>query len=98
MNIFFIFLFLQKNVHVVIRVCVVTGQLDLLYETIAPCLQKDPLLRAVFLELLEEFVLDGQIERPPPVNHLIYYLIKKYYCIHIIKIYSKFNLVKIYFE
>lgn len=60
-----------------LRVCTSTSHFDLLYNTVYRILEKDPLARSIFLELLEEFVSDGLLDQPPPalihdfLSHLI---------------------------
>uniref|UniRef100_A0A183BV41 Vps8 domain-containing protein n=1 Tax=Globodera pallida TaxID=36090 RepID=A0A183BV41_GLOPA len=67
----------KRNIYVLIRACISTSHFELLYGTLYDQLQKDSLCRPIFLELLEEFVLDGQLDRPPPglVNDYLAYLL-----------------------
>ncbi|KAL3068580.1 hypothetical protein niasHT_030871 [Heterodera trifolii] len=69
----------KRNIHVLIRACISTSHFELLYGTVYGQLQKDSLCRPIFLELLEEFVLDSQLDRPPPglVNDYLAYLLSE---------------------
>uniref|UniRef100_A0A914H7N1 Vacuolar protein sorting-associated protein 8 central domain-containing protein n=1 Tax=Globodera rostochiensis TaxID=31243 RepID=A0A914H7N1_GLORO len=67
----------KRNIYVLIRACISTSHFELLYGTVYDQLQKDSLCRPIFLELLEEFVLERQLDRPPPglVNDYLAYLL-----------------------
>uniref|UniRef100_A0A1I8EGR8 Vacuolar protein sorting-associated protein 8 central domain-containing protein n=1 Tax=Wuchereria bancrofti TaxID=6293 RepID=A0A1I8EGR8_WUCBA len=67
----------KKHIQLLIRACVATSQFDLLYNTVYSCLEKDTLSKAIFFDLIDEVVLDGRLENPPPAlvsdyfHHLI---------------------------
>uniref|UniRef100_A0A0R3RHS6 Vps8 domain-containing protein n=1 Tax=Elaeophora elaphi TaxID=1147741 RepID=A0A0R3RHS6_9BILA len=67
----------KKHIQLLIRACVTTNQFDLLYNTVYSCLEKDTLSKTIFLEFIDEVVLDGRLENPPPAlvsdyfHHLI---------------------------
>uniref|UniRef100_A0A8R1Y1Z1 Vps8 domain-containing protein n=1 Tax=Onchocerca volvulus TaxID=6282 RepID=A0A8R1Y1Z1_ONCVO len=67
----------KKHIQLLIRACVTTNQFDLLYSTVYSCLEKDILSKAIFFEFIDEVVLDGRLEDPPPAlvsdyfHHLI---------------------------
>ncbi|VBB29510.1 unnamed protein product [Acanthocheilonema viteae] len=67
----------KKHIQLLIRACVMTNQFDLLYSTVYSCLEKDTLSKAIFFEFIDEVVLDGRLEDPPPAlvsdyfHHLI---------------------------
>ncbi|CAG9535287.1 unnamed protein product [Cercopithifilaria johnstoni] len=67
----------KKHIQLLIRACVTTNQFDLLYNTVYSCLEKDTLSKAIFFEFIDEVVLDGRLENPPPAlvsdyfHHLI---------------------------
>ncbi|VDK73442.1 unnamed protein product [Anisakis simplex] len=56
----------RKHINLLIRICVTTSRYDLLYNTIYPRLEKDPLSRTIFFEYLDEIILDGMLDNPPP--------------------------------
>ncbi|VDM43800.1 unnamed protein product [Toxocara canis] len=56
----------RKHINLLLRTCVTTSRFDLLYNTIYPRLEKDPLSRTIFFEFLDEVVLDGLLDNPPP--------------------------------
>ncbi|KAI1733179.1 golgi CORVET complex core vacuolar protein 8 domain-containing protein [Ditylenchus destructor] len=56
----------KRNILVLQRACIATSHFDLLYNTIYPHLEKDPLSKTIFLELLDEFIVEGQLDAPPP--------------------------------
>ncbi|CAD5226792.1 unnamed protein product [Bursaphelenchus xylophilus] len=66
----------KKHLGVLIRVCVEKRYFDLLYDTIYPRIEKDGMAKAIFLEILEEFAVEGRLEYPPPslVHDLLSYL------------------------
>lgn len=49
------------------RACISTSHFDLLYNEVYIQLALNPLLKSTFLELLDVFVLDGQLDQPPPI-------------------------------
>ncbi|KAF8373820.1 vps-8 [Pristionchus pacificus] len=57
----------RRNIDVLLRVSVGSRLFDVLYDEIYPVLEKDSLSKAVLLEYLDDYVLDGALERPPPV-------------------------------
>ncbi|KAK6101737.1 Golgi CORVET complex core vacuolar protein 8 family protein [Brugia pahangi] len=67
----------EKHIQLLIRACVATSQFDLLYNTVYSCLERDTLSKAIFYDLIDEVVLDGRLENPPPAlvsdyfHHLI---------------------------
>nr|CDQ00099.1 Bm2704, isoform f [Brugia malayi] len=67
----------KKHIQLLIRACVATSQFDLLYNTVYSCLERDTLSKAIFFDLIDEVVLDGRLENPPPAlvsdyfHHLI---------------------------
>ncbi|KAK6101739.1 Golgi CORVET complex core vacuolar protein 8 family protein [Brugia pahangi] len=67
----------KKHIQLLIRACVATSQFDLLYNTVYSCLERDTLSKAIFYDLIDEVVLDGRLENPPPAlvsdyfHHLI---------------------------
>lgn len=58
--------FLQRHINLLVRACITTSRFDLLYNTVYPCLEKDALSKGVFFECLDEVVLDGLLDSPPP--------------------------------
>ncbi|GMT24491.1 hypothetical protein PFISCL1PPCAC_15788, partial [Pristionchus fissidentatus] len=57
----------RRNIDVLLRVSVGSRLFDVVYDEIYPVLEKDSLSKAVLLEYLDEYVLDGALERPPPL-------------------------------
>ncbi|GMR50228.1 hypothetical protein PMAYCL1PPCAC_20423, partial [Pristionchus mayeri] len=57
----------RRNIDVLLRVSVGSRLFDMLYDEIYPVLEKDNLSKAVLLEYLDDYILDGALERPPPV-------------------------------
>uniref|UniRef100_A0A0M3IMQ5 Vps8 domain-containing protein n=1 Tax=Ascaris lumbricoides TaxID=6252 RepID=A0A0M3IMQ5_ASCLU len=56
----------RKHISLLLHTCVTTSRFDLLYNTIYPRLEKDPLSKTIFFEFLDEVVLDGLLDNPPP--------------------------------
>ncbi|VDN02696.1 unnamed protein product [Thelazia callipaeda] len=44
----------KKHIQLLIRACIITGQLELLYNTVYDCLEKDALSKAIFFENIDE--------------------------------------------
>ncbi|KAM3723608.1 Vacuolar protein sorting-associated protein [Dirofilaria immitis] len=67
----------KKHIQLLIRACITAKQFNLLYDTVYSCLEKDSLSKAIFFEFIDEVVLDGRLEDPPPTlvsdyfHHLI---------------------------
>ncbi|VDN39910.1 unnamed protein product, partial [Gongylonema pulchrum] len=67
----------KKHIQLLVKACITTGRFDLLYNTIYASLAKDALSKAIFFEFIDEMVLDGKFENPPPAlvsdyfHHLI---------------------------
>uniref|UniRef100_A0A914D570 Vacuolar protein sorting-associated protein 8 central domain-containing protein n=1 Tax=Acrobeloides nanus TaxID=290746 RepID=A0A914D570_9BILA len=67
----------KRHISILLRVCTSTSHFDLLYNTVYRRLEKDPLARSIFLELMEEFISEGLLDQPPPalihdfLSHLI---------------------------
>ncbi|KAI6234604.1 hypothetical protein M3Y99_00779100 [Aphelenchoides fujianensis] len=55
-----------RHIYVLIRACVMTSNFKHLYELVYRRLEADPLSKTAFMELLEEFVVEGQLFDPPP--------------------------------
>uniref|UniRef100_A0A915CMM3 Vacuolar protein sorting-associated protein 8 central domain-containing protein n=1 Tax=Ditylenchus dipsaci TaxID=166011 RepID=A0A915CMM3_9BILA len=55
----------KSNILVLQRACVATSHFNLLYNTVYPRLEKDPLSRSIFLELLDEIISDELLDQPP---------------------------------
>lgn len=56
----------KNYISVLLTVCVGTHMYDFLYNEIWSRVERDVLSRYIFLESLDEFVLDGTLESPPP--------------------------------
>ncbi|KAI6236515.1 Vacuolar protein sorting-associated protein 8-like protein [Aphelenchoides besseyi] len=55
----------KRHIYVLIRACVMSSNFRLLYDTVYRRLEADPLSKNAFMELLEEFVIEGQLYEPP---------------------------------
>ncbi|CAI2350744.1 unnamed protein product [Caenorhabditis sp. 36 PRJEB53466] len=66
----------KKYLKVLLRVCIVGKLLDFLYDSCWDRLSMDPLSKTVFLENLDEYILDGALIDPPPplVNEYLQHL------------------------
>lgn len=66
----------RKYIRVILKVCVTGGLLDYLYTRCWDRLCMDPMSKTVFLEHLDEYVLDGALVDPPPplVNEYLQHL------------------------
>lgn len=56
----------KDQLAVLIRLCVSTCHFDLLYNTVYRRVEKDGLAKGVFLEAIEEAVVEGRLDQPPP--------------------------------
>lgn len=56
----------RKYIRVILRICVTGGLLDFLYTTCWDRLSMDSISKTVFLDNLDEYVLDGVLQDPPP--------------------------------
>uniref|UniRef100_A0A8R1HLY8 Vps8 domain-containing protein n=1 Tax=Caenorhabditis japonica TaxID=281687 RepID=A0A8R1HLY8_CAEJA len=66
----------KKYIRVLLRVCIAGGLLDFLYTTCWDRLSMDALSKTVFLDNLDEYILDGALLNPPPplVNEYLQHL------------------------
>lgn len=66
----------RKYIRVILKVCVTGGLLDFLYTTCWDRLCMDAISKTVFLDHLDEYVLDGVLINPPPplVNEYLQHL------------------------
>ncbi|KAK6015651.1 hypothetical protein OSTOST_18897, partial [Ostertagia ostertagi] len=56
----------KTYISILLTVCVGTRMYGYLYDEIWPRVERDMLSRYIFLESLDEFVLDGTLDSPPP--------------------------------
>jgi vacuolar protein sorting-associated protein 8 len=56
----------RRNISALLRACVATSHFQLLYDEVHRRVEKDLLSRQIFLELLEELVVEGRLDQPPP--------------------------------
>ncbi|CAJ0603293.1 unnamed protein product [Cylicocyclus nassatus] len=56
----------KAYISILLTVSVGTKSFQCLYEDIWPRVERDVISRSIFLESLDEFVLDGSLESPPP--------------------------------
>lgn len=66
----------RKYIRVILKICVTGGLLDFLYTTCWDRLCMDSISKVVFLDHLDEYVLDGALIDPPPplVNEYLQHL------------------------
>lgn len=58
--------FFQRNILILQRVCIFTSHFDLLYNSVYSLLKADSVSKTIFLELLDDFVIENQLDQPPP--------------------------------
>ncbi|VDL80541.1 unnamed protein product [Nippostrongylus brasiliensis] len=56
----------KTHISILLTICIGSEMFTFLYEDIWPRVERDVLSRYIFLESLDEFVLDGALESPPP--------------------------------
>ncbi|MFH4976713.1 hypothetical protein AB6A40_003422 [Gnathostoma spinigerum] len=56
----------RMHINILIKACISTSRFDLLYSVVYPSIEKDPLSKTIFLEFLDDIIIDGLLEDPPP--------------------------------
>ncbi|TKR86596.1 hypothetical protein L596_011160 [Steinernema carpocapsae] len=66
----------KKHISILMRASVTTKNFNLLYRSVLPKVEEDPIARSVFFDAMDEAIQDEQLQNPPPelIHDYIAYL------------------------